>query len=52
MADGDAGDPGLYGHADALAALNRSAPLEEKLAAIHEALFAQLEVVDRISVAA
>jgi HD-GYP domain-containing protein (c-di-GMP phosphodiesterase class II) len=45
-------DQELYGHADALAALNRSAPLEEKLAAIHEALFEQLEFVDRISVAA
>jgi HD-GYP domain-containing protein (c-di-GMP phosphodiesterase class II) len=45
-------DQELYGHADALAALNRSASLEEKLAAIHEALFEQLEFVDRISVAA
>ena len=45
-------DSGLYGHADALDALNRSVPLEEKLAAIHEALFAQVDFVDRISVAA
>jgi HD-GYP domain-containing protein (c-di-GMP phosphodiesterase class II) len=45
-------DTGLYGHADALDVLNRSVPLEEKLAAIHEALFAQVDFVDRISVAA
>ncbi|HUN69886.1 MAG TPA: HD domain-containing phosphohydrolase [Burkholderiales bacterium] len=45
-------DPGLYGHADALEPLNRSVPLEEKLAAIHEALYAQVDFVDRISVAA
>jgi HD-GYP domain-containing protein (c-di-GMP phosphodiesterase class II) len=42
----------LYGHADALDALNRSVPLEQKLAAIHEALYAQVDFVDRISVAA
>ena len=42
----------LFGHTDPLEALNRSLPLEQKLAAIHEALSAQLEFVDRISVAA
>ena len=45
-------DSGLYGHADALDPLNRSVPLEQKLAAIHEALYAQVDFVDRISVAA
>lgn len=45
-------EPGLYGHADALDPLNRSVPLEQKLAAIHEALYAQVDFVDRISVAA
>src|ERR1019366_2551053 len=45
-------DSGLYSHADALDALNRSVPLEQKLAAIHEALYAQMNFVDRISVAA
>ncbi len=45
-------DSSLYGHADALDALNRSAPLEQKLAAIHEALCVELDFVDRISVAA
>jgi HD-GYP domain-containing protein (c-di-GMP phosphodiesterase class II) len=45
-------DSGLYGHADALEVLNKSATLEEKLAAIHEALYAQVDFVDRISVAA
>ena len=43
---------GLQRHDDALEALNGSLVLEEKLAAIHEALYAQLEFVDRISVAA
>jgi HD-GYP domain-containing protein (c-di-GMP phosphodiesterase class II) len=43
---------GLYGHADALDALNRSVPLEQKLAAIHEALYVQMDFVERISVAA
>jgi HD-GYP domain-containing protein (c-di-GMP phosphodiesterase class II) len=43
---------GLHWHADALAALNSSLALEEKLAAIHEALYAQVDFVDRISVAA
>jgi HD-GYP domain-containing protein (c-di-GMP phosphodiesterase class II) len=48
------GEPGenLYEHADPLETLNRSLPLEQKLAAIHEALYSQLEFVDRISVAA
>src|ERR1035437_749397 len=45
-------DSGLYSHGDALDALNRSVPLEQKLAAIHEALYAQMNFVDRISVAA
>ena len=45
-------DPGFYTHADALDTLNGSVPLEQKLAAIHEALYAQIDFVDRISVAA
>ena len=45
-------DSDLYLHADALDALNRSVPLDQKLAAIHEALCAQMDFVDRISVAA
>lgn len=45
-------DAALFGHADALDALNRSVPLEQKLVAIHEALYSQVESVDRISVAA
>jgi HD-GYP domain-containing protein (c-di-GMP phosphodiesterase class II) len=45
-------ESGLYAHADALDALNRSVSLEQKLAAIHEALYAQIECVDRISVVA
>ena len=52
MAPDDAPRAALFGHADPLEALNRSLPLERKLAAIHEALSAQLEFVDRISVAA
>jgi len=52
MATEQVPESGLYGHADALDPLNRSVPLEEKLAAIHEALFAQVDFVDRISVAA
>jgi len=52
MANEHQPDPGLYGHADPLDALSRSAPLEEKLAAIHEDLYAQVGFVDRISVAA
>lgn len=43
---------GVHWHADALESLNRSLTLEQRLAAIHEALYAQLEFVDRISVAA
>ena len=43
---------GLYGHEDPLLGLNRSLPLDQKLAAIHEALYAQLDFVDRISVTA
>ena len=45
-------DTGLYGHADPLDVLNRSVPLDQKLASIHEALYAELGFVDRISVAA
>ncbi len=45
-------DSGLYGHADPLDQLNRSVALEQKLAAIHEALYAHIEFVDRISVVA
>ena len=43
---------GLHWHADPLEALNGSLSLEAKVAAIHEALYSQLEFVDRISVAA
>lgn len=43
---------GLFGHADPLDTLNRSLPLERKLVSIHEALYAQVESVDRIAVAA
>jgi HD-GYP domain-containing protein (c-di-GMP phosphodiesterase class II) len=42
----------VHWHADALEALNGSLVLEDRLAAIHEALYAQLDFVDRISVAA
>jgi len=52
MATESSSDPGLFGHADALDALNRSVPLERKLAVIHEALYAHVDFVDRISVAA
>lgn len=52
MATEQGPDSGLYGHADALDPLNRSVPLEQKLAAIHEALYAQVDFVDRIAVAA
>ncbi len=52
MATEQESDSGLYRHADALDPLNRSVPLEQKLAAIHEALYAQVDFVDRISVAA
>jgi len=45
-------DSGLYRHADPLDALHRSVPLDQKLASIHEALYAHLDFVDRISVAA
>ncbi len=43
---------GLFGHEDPLLGLNRSLPLDQKLASIHEALYAQLDFVDRISVTA
>jgi len=42
----------MFEHADALQALDSSQPLERKLAAIHEALCAQVDSVERISVAA
>lgn len=42
----------LYGHADPLEVLIRSVPLDQKLASIHQALYAQIEIVDRISVVA
>ena len=45
-------DTSLYRHADPLDALNRSVPLDQKLASIHEALYVHLDFVDRISVAA
>jgi len=45
-------DTGFYAHADPLDALNRSVPLDQKLASIHESLFAELDFIDRISVAA
>ena len=45
-------DSGLYAHDDPLDALNRSVSLEQKLAAIHEALYTHIEFVDRISVVA
>jgi HD-GYP domain-containing protein (c-di-GMP phosphodiesterase class II) len=45
-------DRGFYEHADQLDVLNRSVPLDQKLAAIHEALYSQIEFVDRISVTA
>jgi HD-GYP domain-containing protein (c-di-GMP phosphodiesterase class II) len=41
-----------FEHTDALALLDSSQPLERKLAAIHEALYAQVDIVDRIAVAA
>ena len=44
-------DPALYPHADLLPGLNEGIPLEQKLAAIHEALYALVDCVDRISVA-
>ena len=45
-------DGKLYEHADPLDALNWSVPLDQKLASIHAALYAQIEFVDRIAVAA
>ena len=41
----------FYAHADPLDGLNKSVPLDRKLALIHEALYAELDFVDRISVA-
>ena len=52
MADERETDTGLYGHPDPLDTLGRSVSLEHKLAAIHEDLYAQVDLVDRISVAA
>jgi len=49
---GPEADSALYEHADPLELLNRSVALEQKLAAIHEALYAHIEFVDRISVVA
>ena len=51
MADSEP-ESGLYEHADLLDALNRSLPLDQKLASIHEALYAQIDFVERISVVA
>ena len=51
MADSEP-ESGLYEHADLLDALNRSMPLDQKLASIHEALYAQIDFVERISVVA
>lgn len=48
----DDAPPELFAHDDPLQALNGTLALEQKLAAIHEALSAELEFVDRISVAA
>ncbi len=45
-------DAGLYRHADPLDVLNRSVPLDQKLASIHESLYGEVGFVDRISVAA
>ncbi|MBV2235711.1 MAG: HD domain-containing protein [Sterolibacterium sp.] len=41
----------LYAHADLLAELNGSQPLDQRLAAIHEALYTMIGCIDRISVA-
>ncbi len=41
----------MFSHVDRLSALNESAPLEQKLAAIHGALRAELPYIDRIAVA-
>ena len=45
-------DEALYAHVDSLDVLNKSISLDQKLASIHEALYAELDFVDRISVAA
>jgi len=50
MAEGEP-ERGLYEHADPLELLNRSVPLEQKLTAIHEALYEHIDFIDRISVA-
>ncbi len=44
-------NPALYPHADLLPKLNEGVPLDQKLAAIHEALYTVVDCVDRISVA-
>ena len=41
----------MFSHVDRLSALNESAPLEQKLAAIHGAVRAELPYIDRIAVA-
>ena len=45
-------DTRSFGHADALDTLNRSVSLDQKLASIHEALYARAAFVDRIAVVA
>jgi HD-GYP domain-containing protein (c-di-GMP phosphodiesterase class II) len=47
----DPPDTALYEHVDALEVLNKGIPLDQKLASIHGALHAELDFVDRISVA-
>lgn len=44
-------DESIYAHVDSLDLLNKPARLEQKLAAIHESLFAHADFIDRISVA-
>lgn len=45
-------DAGFYEHIDTLDIINKSIPLDEKLAVIHAAIYAELNFVERISVAA
>ena len=42
----------MFSHVDSLSLLNQSAPLEHKLAAIHQALRGEAPFIDRIAVAA
>lgn len=44
-------DASIYAHIDSLDTLNKPARLEQKLATIHESLFAHMDFIDRISVA-